>query len=51
MDADFWWLLTVASLVWYSTVTVYITIRGVMDIKHMLARLAQINDEQETPSE
>ena len=35
-----------ACLVWYSTVTVYVGIRGALDIKHMLARLraAQVKD-------
>lgn len=36
----FWWLLTAACLVWYSTVTVYVAIRGVFDIRGMLRRLA-----------
>ena len=36
----FWWLLTLACIVWYSTVTVYVAIKGVADIKGMLARLA-----------
>jgi hypothetical protein len=36
----FWLLLTTACMVWYSTVTVYVAIKGVADIKHMLARLA-----------
>jgi hypothetical protein len=35
----FWGLLTLAVLVWYSTVTVYVAIRGVVDIKHMLRSL------------
>jgi hypothetical protein len=35
----FWWLLTAAVLVWYSTVTVYVAIRGLFDIRSMLARL------------
>jgi hypothetical protein len=37
----FWWLLTMACIVWYSTVTVYVAIRGVADIRNMLARLAK----------
>ena len=42
----FWWLLTAAVMVWYSTVTVYVAIRGAFDIKHMLARLGkQAEDE------
>jgi hypothetical protein len=34
-----WGLLTLAVLVWYSTITVYVAIRGTLDIKHMLQRL------------
>jgi hypothetical protein len=36
----FWWLLTMACIVWYSTITIYVSVRGVADIRHMLARLA-----------
>ncbi len=36
----FWWLVTMACVAWYSSVTIYVGIRGAMDIKHMLARLA-----------
>jgi hypothetical protein len=35
----FWLLLTIACLVWYSTVTVYVGFKGIADIKQMLARL------------
>ncbi len=35
----FWWLLTLAVMVWYSTITVYVAIRGTMDIGQMLRRL------------
>jgi hypothetical protein len=35
----FWGLLTIAVLVWYSTITVYVAIRGTVDIKEMLRRL------------
>jgi hypothetical protein len=35
----FWWGLTIAALVWYSTVTIYIAIRGATDIRGMLDRL------------
>ena len=35
----FWWLLTAACVVWYSTITVYVSIKGAGDIKRMLARL------------
>jgi len=35
----FWCLLAVACLVWYSTVTIYVAIRGARDIQAMLRRL------------
>jgi hypothetical protein len=35
----FWWAMTVACVVWYSTITVYVAIKGAKDIKNMLARL------------
>lgn len=41
-----WWILTGAVVVWYSTITVYVGIRGAMDIKGMLKRLqAQCEDQ------
>lgn len=40
----FWWLLTISSVVWYSTVTVYISVRGVQDIRQMLGRLKSQQD-------
>jgi hypothetical protein len=42
----FWFIMTIAVLTWYSTITVYVAIRGGFDIKHMLKRLA---DEQSNP--
>ena len=36
----FWGLLTIACLVWYSTITIYVSIKGVGDIRHLLRRLA-----------
>ncbi len=35
----FWWVITSLVLVWYSTVTIYVAIRGAMDIRGMLERL------------
>jgi hypothetical protein len=35
----FWFILTWVAILWYSTITVYVAIRGAFDIKHMLARL------------
>ena len=40
----FWGLLTLAVLVWYSTITVYVGIRGAFDIQRMLRKL---KDDQE----
>lgn len=39
MEHWFWLLLTVAVLVWYSTVTIYVAVCGVRDIRSMLQRL------------
>jgi hypothetical protein len=39
-DHWFWWLMTAACVVWYSTVTVYVGIKGVTDIKSMLRHLS-----------
>ena len=42
----FWWALSMACVIWYSTITVYVAIKGASDIKHMLARLgAEAKDE------
>ena len=35
----FWFALTCACLLWYSTITVYVAIKGVLDIQGMLKRL------------
>jgi len=35
----FWWLLLMCVIVWYSTVTIYVAIRGALDVKNMLRRL------------
>jgi hypothetical protein len=44
----FWWLLTMICVLWYSTITIYVSIKGAADIKQMLARLAaeQANEER-----
>jgi len=36
----FWWLVTMACVVWYLTVTVYVAIKGAADIRSMLDRLS-----------
>ncbi|MCE9596163.1 MAG: hypothetical protein K8S98_18390 [Planctomycetes bacterium] len=37
----FWWLVAAFCIVWYSTVTIYVAIRGARDIRVMLERLAK----------
>lgn len=37
----FWLLTTAACVVWYSTITVYVAVKGAVDIKDMLGRLAK----------
>jgi hypothetical protein len=39
----FWGLLTMACLVWYSTITIYVAIKGAGDIRRMLQRLSGKN--------
>ena len=46
--STFWLLATIAALVWYSTVTIYVAVRGSYDIRHMLARLEQNRDKSES---
>ncbi len=38
-----------ACVVWYSTITVYVAIRGAADIKEMLKRLRDGSDEPPKP--
>ena len=39
--ATFWFCLTIATLAWYSCITVYVAIKGAADIKNMLRRLKE----------
>jgi hypothetical protein len=43
-DHWFWGALTLVCLTWYSTVTVYVAIKGVRDIRNMLRRLSDSQD-------
>jgi len=43
----FWWLVTLAVLVWYSTVTIYVAFKGARDIRHMLRRLKEGEKERD----
>jgi len=45
LQHPFWFLIMAAVIVWYSTITVYVAIRGAVDIKHMLERLEKIRQE------
>lgn len=44
----FWLILTMAALLWYCTVTVYVAIRGARDIRTMLDHLQQQRDHTQT---
>jgi hypothetical protein len=44
----FWWLLTGLCVVWYATITVYVSLRGALDICRMLARLENERLRRET---
>ena len=39
MSRFFWWLLVWACVIWYSTLTLYVAVKGMDDIKRMLAQL------------
>jgi hypothetical protein len=39
-----WLVLVAICVVWYSTITVYVAIRGVVDIRTMLGRLQDSED-------
>ncbi|MCC7290956.1 MAG: hypothetical protein IT449_02705 [Phycisphaerales bacterium] len=34
-----WGMLVTACLIWYSTITVYVAVRGLVDIRAMLRRI------------
>ncbi len=43
-DHWFWGAITIACLAWYSTITIYISIKGVGDIRSMLRNLSGPKD-------
>ena len=49
-EHPFWCLLAAACIVWYSTVTVYVAVRGAIDIRRMLARLDRVHAERSRES-
>ncbi len=44
---SFWYWLMIACLVWYSTITVYVSVRAVWDIRSMLARIRATETSQQ----
>jgi hypothetical protein len=45
-----WFLLTMVCVAWYSTITIYVAIKGATDIKQMLKRLSDsANDPSVSP--
>jgi len=40
-DHWFWGATTIVCLTWYSTVTIYVAIKGAADIRSMLRRLSE----------
>lgn len=42
----FWFVIVAAVLLWYGTVTVYVGIKGAIDIRQMLKRLDEIKNEE-----
>ena len=44
-----WFLLTWACVVWYSTITIYVAIKGSIDIRQMLRRLQREHDKDHPP--
>jgi hypothetical protein len=45
----FWWLVTLAVLIWYSTVTIYVSVKGTLDIRQMLRRLNEGEKQKDKP--
>ncbi|HOE65147.1 MAG TPA: hypothetical protein PLO62_01360 [Candidatus Hydrogenedentes bacterium] len=40
----FWLALTIAALLWYACITVFVAVKGALDIKRMLARLKEFSN-------
>jgi len=41
----FWGIMTIACLVWYLTITIYVAVKGVGDIRNMLQKLSDSKNE------
>ncbi len=46
----FWLVLMIAVMAWYSATTVYVGVRGILDIKQMLRRLEERHDQSSSSS-
>ena len=46
----FWTAIAIGCMLWYSTVTLYIAVRGVLDIQSMLAHLKKEQDNETAES-
>ena len=39
-----WFTVVWLCVIWYSTITIYVSVKGAFDIKHMLANLKKNHD-------
>ncbi|MBA3482723.1 MAG: hypothetical protein H0T51_12990 [Pirellulales bacterium] len=46
MSHLFWLIITIACLAWYSTITIYVAVKGASDIAAMLKSLSQPSDDR-----
>ncbi|HPI74013.1 MAG TPA: hypothetical protein PK843_07805 [bacterium] len=42
----FWALVTAAVVIWYSTITIFVAIKGIGDIRDMLKKLTRLETEK-----
>jgi ABC-type microcin C transport system permease subunit YejB len=50
MSQLFWLVTTIACLVWYSTITLYVAVRGASDIVTMLKKLSFLEESDKSVS-
>jgi hypothetical protein len=46
MEHPVWFAITMLVVAWYSSVTIYVAIRGAFDIRQMLQNLAERHEEE-----
>ena len=44
---SFWFWLVWACVIWYSTITIYVSVRGALDIKQMLRDLKERGEKRD----